>query len=170
MVMSGNALAAEAPLRFHLVHAVRGRTRMRVEPPHRAEELARTIASLFREHPAIREIRAVADCGSVVLVYDPDALRIDELLEANADTADAGWPSWLPARITDAITPWVGQARAAVAAAIREASALWHSPLDQISAVISAWSASSVVARSTTVPQSTAPPGEGPTAANPPRR
>ncbi len=164
MPTSGNELAADAPIQFHLVHAVRGRTRMRVEPPHHADELARVIAALFDGQPGIREIRPNEDCQSVVLEYDPDVLPIEDLLARGQDAPEADWAGWLPARVAGAVIAvgdWTDQALTTGRETARRISALWRSPRDQISAVMTFWRANSVVARSTSVAQSTLPSPTG---------
>jgi hypothetical protein len=62
---------------FHVVHAVRGRTRLRVDSPELLAKLATAIETLFREHRGFHEVRVNPDCLSVVVTYDPDAIRIE---------------------------------------------------------------------------------------------
>src|SRR5437868_7302896 len=81
----------EPAIRFHLVHAVRGRTRMRVTPPHLAADLARAFERLLRDHPGVREVRGNSDSGSVVVTYDPDVLDVDRLFVAPPEPPASAW-------------------------------------------------------------------------------
>src|SRR6185295_17586649 len=85
--MSTSAAEAnkEPAIRFHLVHAVRGRTRMRVTPPHLAGDLARAFERLLRDHPGVREVHGNPDSGSIVVTYDPDVLDIERLFEPSSE-------------------------------------------------------------------------------------
>src|SRR6185295_4417358 len=66
-------------IQFELVHAVRGRTRMRVTPPEQADQLARAVERMLRDQPGIRHVRSNVDSGSIVITYDPEMLRLDHL-------------------------------------------------------------------------------------------
>ena len=85
-------MEAEDSIGFRVVHAVRGRTRLRVDSPERLADLAQAIEELFRERPGVREIRVNADCQSVVFSYDADVLDADELLALASGADDNG--SW----------------------------------------------------------------------------
>ena len=58
-------MEAEDSIGFRVVHAVRGRTRLRVDSPERLADLAQAIEELFHERPGVRDIRVNADCQSV---------------------------------------------------------------------------------------------------------
>ena len=75
---------------FHLVHAVRGRTRMRVDSPHQLDALVAAIEEFFRDHPGLQEIRANRDCQSVVVTYDPEVFGADALPGPTA-REDTSW-------------------------------------------------------------------------------
>src|SRR5256885_1147916 len=85
-------MEAEDSIGFRVVHAVRGRTRLRVDSPERLADLAQAIEELFHERPGVREIRVNADCQSVVFSYDADVLDADELLALASGADDNG--SW----------------------------------------------------------------------------
>jgi len=85
-------MEAEDSIGFRVVHAVRGRTRLRVDSPERLADLAQAIEELFHERPGVRDIRVNADCQSVVFSYDADVLDADELLALASGADDNG--SW----------------------------------------------------------------------------
>jgi hypothetical protein len=114
MASATNGADPQTPVPFRLVHAVRGRTRLRVDPPHDAGELARAITDLLRGHPGVREIRLNEDCQSVVVTYDPDVLQVEDLLgDDGAEPRDSGrewWASWLPSplsRVARGVRAWL---------------------------------------------------------------
>ncbi len=157
--MSTSAAEAnkEPAIRFHLVHAVRGRTRMRVTPPHLAADLARAFERLLRDHAGVREVRGNPDSGSVVVTYDPDVLDVDRLFAAPPEPPASAWLEevWLGARAV--LTGWADAIRRAPTAAIERGDELLRAALDQMKAAISFWSANSVVARSRTLLQAVVP-------------
>ena len=158
-----SGLASETPIQFHLVHAVRGRTRLRVDPPHRPDDLASAIADLFRDHPGLREIRLNEDCQSVVVIYDPEVLRIDDLLAEQVP--EPAWASWVPSRLvaaTQRLDAWRAEAVRTGESVLDELWELWSARRDQMSALMSRWRASSVVARIMIPAQSAPPSGEPP--------
>jgi len=81
-------------IRFHLVHAVRGRTRMRVDSPQQLDALVQAIEDFFRDHPGLREIRANRDCQSVVVTYDPELLDAGPLV-VTTEREETSPDSWL---------------------------------------------------------------------------
>ena len=119
MANSGSISAQE--VRFQLVHAVRGRTRMRVEPPYDVDVLAREIERFFRERPGVEEIRVNRDCQSIVVTYDPEVLGADDLLALDgADPEPSngeGWLGWARDRLDEATQRIDGLALDASAAA-----------------------------------------------------
>ena len=144
--------AGEPSLRFHLVHAVRGRTRMRVTPPHLAGDLARAFERLLRDHPGVRDVHGNPDSGSIVVTYDPDVLDIDRLFEPASEIARASRVEPI-AQLRAIVDGWAEAVLDAQAAVVARGETLWKAARDQISAAMNFWSASSVVARSSTLLQ-----------------
>jgi hypothetical protein len=158
MPSAGNGSVAEPSIQFELVHAVRGRTRMRVTPPELADELALAVERLLRDQPGIRQVRGNVDSGSVVITYDPDVLELERLFAV--EPVPSGASAWTFIRDPRAGAQAVLAGGAGLVADVRGAvEALWTAGRSQISAVISRWRASSVVALSTTLLQWPFPPG-----------
>ena len=154
MPSSGAEAAMDASIQFQLVHAVRGRTRMRVTPPHLADDLARAFERLLRDQPGVREVRGNVDSGSVVVTYDPDVLQVDRLF---APVPERAAPSWLDdqvERVREVVTPWGALFRDVGETVLDEVEALRIAAQDQINAAISFWRANSVVALSRRLLQS----------------
>jgi hypothetical protein len=148
MTTSVAEASREPAIRFHLVHAVRGRTRMRVTPPHLAADLARAFERLLRDHPGVREVRGNPDSGSVVVTYDPDVLDVDRLFLAPPEPPPSAWLDDLWSGARAVLDGWADAIRRAPAAALERSEAASRASLDQIRAAMSFWSASSVLARS----------------------
>jgi hypothetical protein len=91
---------AEVPIGFELVHAVQGRVRLRVLPPHDVDDLARAIEAVVGDWVGVQEIRRNPDCQSVVLTYDPDVLREAGVITLTSE-ATAGNESWIARRLAD---------------------------------------------------------------------
>ncbi len=154
MPTSGGEPVAESSIAFHLVHAVRGRTRLRVTPPERADELARAFARLLRDHPGVRDVRGNVDSGSIVVSYDPDVLDVDRLFAPPAEPSAAR--SWIESRVGDArafVDGWTAPIRDLAGEALEQAETALAAGRRQISAAMSFWSANSVVARMKTLLQ-----------------
>jgi hypothetical protein len=148
----------EAPVQIQLVHAVRGRTRVRVTPPHLAGYLVRAIEALLGDQPGIQEIRLNEDCGSVVLTYDPELLDLDRLVTVTWEAEESDGTGGVFERLEHAaaaVRGWIEGARAGGDSLLGEVGARWRAGWDQISAVMSFWRANSAVARSARPPQST---------------
>ncbi len=86
----------DAGVRFHLVHTVPGRTRIRVDAPDQLDDLVRAIEEFFHDHPGLREIRANRDCQSVVVTYDPEVFDARHLPVAT-EREDTSWTGWFGA-------------------------------------------------------------------------
>jgi len=114
----------EEAIGFRVVHAVRGRTRIRVDSPERLEDVARAIEELFRDRPGVREIRVNRDCQSVIFSYDPDLLDADGLLALADETEDASWRAWLGTSVTQVAE----QALAGTRDSARRLGQLWSWP------------------------------------------
>ena len=121
----------EEAIGFRVVHAVRGRTRIRVDSPERLEDVARAIEELFRDRPGVREIRVNRDCQSVIFSYDPDLLEADGLLAFADETEDESWRAWLGGSLVAArtsVTQGAEQALAGARDSARRLGQLWSWP------------------------------------------
>lgn len=94
----------DPPIPFELVHAMRGRVRMRAVPPHTVEELAEAIREFLDGRPGIEDIRMVPDCQSVVLTYDAEVLRAEDLRALTQVSQDDSWVSWVRSRLLSPAT------------------------------------------------------------------
>lgn len=112
---------SDPEVRFHLVHAVPGRTRMRVDTPHQLDELVAAIEAFFRDHPGLQEIRANRDCQSVVVTYDPDLCDVRHLPFATEREVPPWWAGWNALR--SAATRLIDDAFARTADALASARA-----------------------------------------------
>ncbi len=117
-------LDSEEAVGFRVVHAVRGRTRIRVDSPERVEDVARAIEELFRDRAGVREIRVNRECQSIVVSYDPDLLDADGLLALADETEDASWRAWLGTSVTQVAE----QALAGARDSARRLGQLWSWP------------------------------------------
>jgi len=154
MPTSAGEASSEPSIQFQLVHAVRGRTRLRVTPADRTDELARAFARLLRDQPGVREVRSNADSGSIVVTYDPDQLDVERLFSGSSPgAAVASWSLNPLGAAREMLAGWLAIARDAGNDALERATDAWGAGRDQINAVISFWSANSVVARSRTLLQ-----------------
>ncbi len=117
-------LDSEEAVGFRVVHAVRGRTRIRVDSPERVEDVARAIEELFRGRAGVREIRVNRECQSIVVSYDPDLLDADGLLALADETEDASWRAWLGTSVTQVAE----QALAGARDSARRLGQLWSWP------------------------------------------
>ena len=138
----------DPPIQFQLVHAVRGRTRVRVTPPHLAGELARAFERLLQDQPGVLEVRGNVDSGSVVVTYDPEALEIERLFGTQAEAPPSSWTADAFTRARGLVLAPMTSLREAAETVTGQAEALWSAGRDQISAAINFWSANSVVVRS----------------------
>jgi cation transport ATPase len=66
--------------RCRVVHAIRGRLRMRVDLPQIFDVHSGACEAFLRDRPGIQEVRLNPGCRSVVLNYNPDVLRADDLV------------------------------------------------------------------------------------------
>jgi hypothetical protein len=66
--------------RCRVVHAIRGRLRMRVDLPHIFDALSGACEAFLRDQPGIQEVRLNPGCRSVVLNYNPDVLTADDVV------------------------------------------------------------------------------------------
>lgn len=66
--------------RCRVLHAIRGRLRMRVDLPQIFDGLLGACEAFLRDQPGIQEVRLNPGCRSVVLNYDPDVLKADDLV------------------------------------------------------------------------------------------
>jgi cation transport ATPase len=66
--------------RCRVVHAIRGRLRIRVDLPQIFAGLSGACEAFLRDQPGIQEVRLNPGCRSVVLSYNPDVLRADDLV------------------------------------------------------------------------------------------
>ena len=124
-------LDSEEAVGFRVAHAVRGRTRIRVDAPERVEDVARAIEELFRDRAGVREIRVNRDCQSIVVSYDPDLLDADGLLALADETEDASWRAWLGGSLVAAgtsVTQVAEQALAGTRDSARRLGQLWSWP------------------------------------------
>jgi heavy metal translocating P-type ATPase len=69
-----------SPHQYCLVHAIRGRLRMRIELPEIFDSLAESFQALLRDQPGVREVRLNPGCRSVILNYDADIIEQDDLV------------------------------------------------------------------------------------------
>jgi len=126
-------LDSEEAVGFRVAHAVRGRTRIRVDAPERVEDVARAIEELFRDRAGVREIRVNRDCQSIVVSYDPDLLDADGLLALADETEDASWRARLGGSLVAAgtsVTQVAEQALAGARDSARRLGQLWSWPGD----------------------------------------
>jgi hypothetical protein len=84
---------AEDGIPFRLVHAVRGRARLRVDPPYDIDTLARAIGRILGAPGRGPEIRVDHDSRSVIVTYDPAAL--DDLVGPGEEVVDEGGAPFL---------------------------------------------------------------------------
>ncbi|TXT27507.1 MAG: Cu2+-exporting ATPase [Rhodocyclaceae bacterium] len=68
------------PKHFRIVHRLRRRLRVLAPALEKEQERCYILEILLRKHPAIKEVRIVADIGSLVVEYDPAALPEERLL------------------------------------------------------------------------------------------
>jgi heavy metal translocating P-type ATPase len=66
--------------RCRVVHAIRGRLRMRLDCPQLFDGLSEACESFLRDQPGIQEVRLNPSCRSVILTYDPARRTEDELV------------------------------------------------------------------------------------------
>ena len=68
------------PKHFLIAHRLRRRLRVLAPALEKEQERCYILEILLRKHPAIKEVRIVADIGSLVVEYDPAALPEERLL------------------------------------------------------------------------------------------
>jgi hypothetical protein len=73
--------------RATVVHAIPGRVRVRLERSLRSAELLRDLVEALSEVEGVRRVQANPATGSLLLLYDPELLTLDQLLLA-ADAAN----------------------------------------------------------------------------------
>lgn len=66
--------------RCRVVHSIRGRLRIHVDLPQVFDGLSGACEAFLRDQPGIQEVRLNPGCRSVVLNYNPDVLREDDLV------------------------------------------------------------------------------------------
>jgi Cu2+-exporting ATPase len=65
-----------------LVHAISGRVRIRLDAPAKFfREHAEGLQSRLASRPGVREVRLNPDCRSLIVTFDPGALRAEDLLD-----------------------------------------------------------------------------------------
>jgi hypothetical protein len=119
-----NGHAVEGAMRFRLVHAVRGRTRIRVDSADHLDGLAEAVREFLSREPGIQEIRVNRDSQSIVLTYDPDVLNPERLLALTRDEAEGGWLTGVAS---------LSRARAALDGALQQAYAAGQALVRQMS-------------------------------------
>src|SRR5262245_15822985 len=67
-------------MRCELVHAVRGRTRLRVDEPEVFRFDLASLLAWLGSQPGVRDVRANPACRSVVVTHDPDGVQPEELV------------------------------------------------------------------------------------------
>src|SRR5882724_8445613 len=102
MLDSGSEAPPEETIGFHIVHAVRGRTRIRVDSPDLVDDLARAIEEFFGDRPGLTELRVNRDCQSIVFSYDPELIRAEDLLAFAGETRNGSWAGLLRASLVSA--------------------------------------------------------------------
>jgi len=102
MLDSGSEPPPEETIGFHIVHAVRGRTRIRVDSPERVDDVARAIEDFFRDRPGLTELRVNRDCQSVVFSYDPEMVQAEDLLAFGDGARNGSWAGLLRASLVSA--------------------------------------------------------------------
>ncbi len=118
-------------IRFRVAHAVRGRTRLRVDSPDQLDALAEAVQRFLAAEPGIDEIRVVPASQSIVLTYDPDVLSPERLLALATEPAiEADW--------LGSVAPGLSRARAALDGALQQAIAAGEALVRQVNA---AWPA-----------------------------
>ena len=65
-------------MRCHVVHAIPGRIRIRIEAP---EPLDDGLPALLSERREVRDVRLNPRCRSLIVTYDPAAVRAEDLVE-----------------------------------------------------------------------------------------
>ena len=68
------------PKHFRIAHRLRRRLRVLAPSLEKEQERCYILEILLRKHPAIKEVRIVADIGSLIVEYDPAALPEERLL------------------------------------------------------------------------------------------
>src|SRR5690242_17110514 len=102
MLDSGSEPPPAETIGFHVIHAVRGRTRIRVDAPEMVDDLARAIEAFFRDRPGLTEIRVNRDCQSIVFSYDPEAVQPEDLLAFGNGAPNGSWAGLLRASLVSA--------------------------------------------------------------------
>lgn len=102
-----------APLAFHVVHAIAGRVRFRVDAPHIFEHFTASFQSFLRSHEDILDVHMNRHCHSVVVCYVPTALSTDAvakiLASASVDQLRSfeSTPNQSPPPAISATPPWM---------------------------------------------------------------
>src|SRR5919199_2060319 len=126
---------------WHIVHAIHGRLRLRVECPQIFDGLSRVGESFLRDQPGIQEVRLNPGCRSVVLTYNPAVLRADQVIDLvnglspeqlksyqprspQQRTEEPSWLSWLPLGLSSAAIALGMLAESAVAPWLLAAAAV----------------------------------------------
>jgi len=121
---------------FHLVHSVRGRARLRVDPPHDVDTLGRAIARILAECDGIQEIRVNPESRSVVVTYDPNLLRVEEVYAPAPDSSDEGPLSFVWQVSEEALgAGWLTVAREAVSSWLTSLGGVIQWPREVLRAV-----------------------------------
>jgi len=135
MLDSGSEPPPEETIGFHIVHAVRGRTRIRVDSPDLVDDLAQAIEDFFRDRPGLTELRVNRECQSVIFSYDPDLIRGEDLLPFPLPdaTRNGSWAGLLRASVVSVSADASHLAEQALAGArdsARRLGELWGSLRD----------------------------------------
>jgi Cu2+-exporting ATPase len=106
-------------LRCTILHAIRGRIRIRVENPEVFRLASEQLKAFLRDQPGIQEVRLNPACQSIVLTYDPDIvtgsglaarlrtvsldqLRAHQPQRRSEPAAEPDGESWLPLTLSTA--------------------------------------------------------------------
>lgn len=65
----------------HVVHAIPGRLRIRVEPAKVFDDGSDDLRALLKDRPGVRDVRLNPRCRSLIVAYDLDVVQADDLLD-----------------------------------------------------------------------------------------
>lgn len=72
----------ERQITAYVVHDIPGRIRMRLDKSHRSPEVMRSLVQSFSRVEGVHDVRGNPSTGSLLLIYDPESLRMESLYMA----------------------------------------------------------------------------------------
>jgi P-type Cu2+ transporter len=109
--------------RCRVLHAIRGRLRMRVDLPQIFDGLSGACEAFLRDQPGVQEVRLNPGCRSMTLNCNPDVLKVDDLValvdEVDVDQLKTYRPRNPPRQVEDSSSmAWLPLALSSVAVAL----------------------------------------------------